>query len=225
MKKIIYPLIALVSLFLLNILLYLYSDNYSFFFKKLKYWYWLIQNESQDITDNYSFKQNSNECTCESVKYLNCQNNNLLKNNSNYISWETNTEKNFSWSLTELFLHFDKNILSERKYDEYYQIFGITDEYPTEYKTFSNDNFELYLFSSWKFEEIYNLFDILSKDKNIINKFTLNQTNTFWKQSFFINSHVDDWNVKIVINNWKILIWLSIKKWYYNNIRPILEKF
>lgn len=220
MKKIIYSIIALVLAFLLNIWLYFYSESYSFFLKKLKYWDELIQNESQNITDNYSFTPQKNECTCESVKYLNCQNNSDIQKEN--ILPQINT---LSWELNELFTHFDKNTLVEKKFDEYYQIFNITDEYPTEYKTFTNENFELYLFNSWKFDDLYNLFDVLSKDQNVINKFSLNKSNNFWKQSFYINTKIDDWYARVVVSNWKILFWLKVKKWYYNVIKPILEKF
>lgn len=221
MKKVVYSILILILTFLLNIWLYYYSENYSFFLKKLKYWDTMINNESQNITDDYV--ANNSNCNCDNVQPI-CSNSwGLVKENTNIVSnsWTSTS----SWQIDEFFTHFDKNTLKIKQYDEYYKIFNITDEYPTEYITYDNENFEVYLFLNWKFDDLYNMFELLSTDKTIINKFSLNKVNSFGKKSFFINTINDDGRVKLVVDNWKILFWLYIKKSYYNNIKTILEKF
>lgn len=223
MKKIVYSILILITAFLLNIWLYFYSENYSFFLKKMKYWDSMINKESLNITDDYSLP-NKEACNCDNIKPVSCEKTNTWKIISENVINNVWTLSS-SWEINEFFTYFDKNTLKIKWYDQYYQIFGITDEYPTEYITYNNENFEAYLFLSWKFDDIYNMFELLMTDKTIVNKFTLNKTNTFGKKSFFINTLKDDWKVKLVAYNWKILFWLNIKKSYYNNIKTILEKF
>ncbi|MDD5770133.1 MAG: hypothetical protein PHE25_04130 [Candidatus Gracilibacteria bacterium] len=219
MKKIVYSILILAIAFLLNIGLYFYSENYNFFLKKLKYGNSIIDKQSENITDNYSFENNKQDCNCESV----CQNINSGKI-LNIPEIITNTLDN-TGQINELFKIFDKNKLFEKKYDEYYKIFGITDEYPTDYLTYNNENYELYLFLSGKFEDLYNLFEVLAKDGKLANKFTLNKVKLFGKNTFFINALEGNGNVRVIIDSGKILVGLNIKKSYYNNIKTILEKF
>lgn len=217
MKKIVYSILLLVATFLLNIGLYYYSDSYSFFLKKVKYGDEIITLESKNITDNIG-KEN---CNCEAITQCNApQETNTWSLVSTGVDLLKKEEQ-----LNSFFSIFDKNTLSEKTYDEYYQIFDITDEYPKEYLTYHNENYEVYLFLWGSFIDIYNLFDLLSTYPNVEKKFSLNKLNNFWKQSFFINTKVDDGNVRLVVDNWKILFWLKVKKSYYNNVKTILEKF
>lgn len=220
MKKIVYAILAISLAFLLNIWLYFYSENYSFFLKKIKYWNSVIEQESLNITDNYSLSPIKESCNCEVSAPIKCE---------NTFSWKITPKENQIFDqtgqLNQLFTFFDKVTLVEKPYNEYYKIFDITDEYPLEYRTYSNKNYELYLFHFWKFDDIYNMFDLLSKNINNKNKFSLNKLNNFWNKSFFINTNINDGNVRVVIDNWKILFWLNIKKSYYNDIKTILEKF
>lgn len=220
MKKIVYAILAISLAFLLNIWLYYYSENYSFFLKNIKYGNSVIEQESLNITDNYSPSSIKETCNCEVSEPIKCENTSTWK-----IIPVKNQTLDHTGQLNLLFTFFDKVTLVEKPYNEYYKIFGITDEYPTEYSIYSNKNYELYLFHFWKFDDIYNMFELLSKDVNNKNKFSLNKLNNFWNKSFFINTNVNDWSVKLVIDNWKILFWLNIKKSYYNDIKSILEKF
>jgi hypothetical protein len=236
MKKVVYSILVLIIIFLINIWLYYYSENYSFFLKKIKYWDLIIDKESLTITDDYTAKNQTCNCDC------NCDNIKPMCYNSWVLSKESENEKidkeitndlpetnswniiTNSWQIDEFFNFFDKNTLKIKQYDEYYKIFDITDEYPTEYITYNNENFEVYLFVNWKFDDIYNMFELLSGDKTITNKFYLNRLDNFGEKSFFINMVNDDWKVRLIIDNWKILFWLYTKKSYYNTIKQILEK-
>ncbi len=226
MKKIVYAIWGIILLFLINVWLSFSSENYNFFLKKIKYWDVFLEKEAIKVSDEYSYKNNSKTCNCETVQAVYCQ------NFTGTIAWVqtpnpnvTKDTLNLTGQLNILFQSFDENVLLKKPYDEYYKIFDITDEYPTEYITYSNINYELYLFPTWDIDNIYNIFELLSLDKNTLKKFTLNKVNNFGVKSFFLNLAKDDGKVRLVIYNWKILFWLNIKKSYYSNIKSILEKF
>lgn len=217
MKKVVYALAIVVVTFLTNIGLFYYSDNYSFFLKKMKYWDNVISLDAKNITDIP--QNNSGSCNCQNISSgasLTTPSRSPAASNG---SWALNLEQ----QLKELFSLFDKKTLVLQTYDEYYKIFDITDEYPKEYYTYRNENLELYLFPSGNFTDMYNLFDLLSTYPNVGVKFTLNKSNVFGKMSFYINPKVDDGNVRLVIDNWKILFWLKVKKSYYSQVKKILE--
>lgn len=230
MKKIVY-LILIVSLtFLFNIGLYYFSDSYSFFLKNIKYWDDIITNDSKFITDDYLLKiDNQQSCECEKCE-------DTLKKQEDLevltpvinevIKKQPEPEIDYSKDIQKVLLKFNPfYTLEEKKYDEYYKIFDITDEYPKKYFTYQEKKLELYFFGWWKFDEIYSLFDYLSVQDFISNKFTLNKINNFWKKSFFINLTTPDDFVRIVVDNENILFWLKIKKEYYNDIKEMLKNF
>ena len=80
----------------------------------------------------------------------------------------------------------------------------------------------MYLFKNWTFDEIQIAYD-LNKD-NSFPKFSINQTNSFWKRSFFINTLEDDGKAKLIIETNKLVIWFNIDKNYYNDLKNILVK-
>lgn len=219
MRKIVYIILIFTFLFLINIWFYFYNDNYYFFIKNIKYWVNLIDKESLNVTDNYIVENQT--CNCDNIKQICDYNWKIIEENTNTInSWSIiNNSK-----IDEFFTYFDKNTLKKKQYNEYYKIFDITDEYHTEYITYYNDNIEIYLFINSEFDDIFSMFELLSNDKSITNKYSLNKLNNFGKQSFFINTINDDWKIRLIIDSWKILFWLYTKKNYYYNIKTILKR-
>jgi len=213
MKKLTYVLIVLSALLALNVLVFVLSPDYRFYLKKLKYWD-LPVDKNEIITDNYS-PDFSNKCDCSKC----------LVNTS---TWEISQ----SWSLTwtwETYNSKDIEILTKtfsgitftpKAYDEYYKIFGITDEYLKKYETYTSDNLEIYYFPETNFDEAYNFFETLTFDLPI----TLNRLNNFWQRSFYLNKKTSDDFVRVVIKYDNKIFWLKIKNIYYNEIRKILEK-
>ncbi len=217
MKKIVYVIFFVTSALLLNIWLYYFSDGYSFFLKNIKYWDEIISNDSKEITDEYKpiLEENNktqNECNCDCSQYI------------NQLEKQVTFQKNSSKYIGKVLSKFSEfYTLNEKKYDEYYQIFDITDEYPTNYTTYSWDGLEIYFFTWAKFDDVYNMFDVLTSDQTIEKKFSLNKTWDFKKNSFFINLSVPDDFVRLVVDNWNILFWLKMKKSYYSDIKEILK--
>lgn len=220
MKKIVYALLFLVFTFLFNVVLYYYSDSYSFFLKKIKYGDEIIIQWSKEITD--AVKENT-PAMCDCQKEIDSVCGTFGKQNDTSFmlsSGALNREAEFN----EFFSFFDKNTFVLKNYDEYYKIFDITDEYPKEYFTYTSEQMEIYLFSWGKYNDLYNLFELLSTYPGEDKKFSLNKANNFWKKTFYINLEKDDGNVRLVVDNWKILFWLKVKKSYYNEVKKILEK-
>lgn len=236
MKKIVYSIFLVCLFFLLNLTLYYYSDSYSFFLKKMKYWDDVILNDSKNITDEYfltDFDNNNCECNCENQEQISPEItkpdipkiSENLTNTSAIISQEK-PQKDYSKEINSVISKFREFYsLEEKTYDEYYKIFDITDEYPDIYSTFVWDNLEIYVFPEAKFQNVYDMFELLSWDNNIQKKFSVNKTNNFWKNSFFLNLNPWDDFARMIIDDWNILFWLKLKKSYYNDIKQILQNF
>lgn len=238
MRKIVYSILIVSFVFLLNIGLYFYSDSYSFFLKKIKYWEEASLLDKNKITDEYllnSLTSWEEKCNCEPLvcdNTLNSEKNieqvdDLMNvtpiQPQENIQNETLSKNN--QKISEYIKKFSNYNLLEKSYDEYYKIFDITDEYPNKYTTYSSWDLEIYFFPLSNYDEIYNIFNFLINDDLITNKFDLNKTNNFWKQSFFINLKTQDDFVRLIIDDWNILFWLKIKKGYYWDIKKILQNF
>jgi hypothetical protein len=99
-------------------------------------------------------------------------------------------------------------------------IFKITTEFPSErYLEYYSDNLSLYFFVNTSYDKVLEIFDVLSYEDS----FKINQTNSFWKRSFYLNRFKDDWYVRLVVEYKEFTFWLLIKKKYYNNVRSILK--
>lgn len=210
MKKIVYSIFLLSLAFLMNVWLYYYSESYSFFLKKLKYWNEIISNDSKNITDDYIAWNTNTWKTC------NCDE----KTDKKQIIEE---KKDYTKDIEKILNWFQTYSLVQKPYDEYYKLFDITDEYPDTYMTYSSKDLDLFMFPWAKYEDVFNLFDLLSTDIN--KNFLLNKVIYFWKKAFFINMKTDDGFARVVIDDWNILFWLKFKKSSYNDVKKIIEKF
>lgn len=247
MKKVVYTILLTTLVFLSNIVLYFYSDAYSFFLKKMKYWEEGVPDYSSRITDEYLLKNFplwNKDCSCENIiSQTNTPeietfedilpqpqiNEEDIPSPTSQKPQETEFEKQQKelrkqeniQKISQILPKFSKYNLVEKPYDEYYQIFDISDEYPNSYFTYSSPDLEIYFFPESNFSEFYNIFSLLAND-SMVKDFELNQVNTFWKKTFFINLIPKDEKVRLVVDNGNILFWLKMKKGYYNDIKNIL---
>ncbi len=242
-------LFLVVFLFLANIILYFFNDDYKFFVKKIKTPDNNIYVEQKNINDE--FYSLSNEKTKEDyINMISEKRKKALKEKDDKLAnkiLEKDIEKdktNDKGSLEEklqvilreeekkqvkqeiyLWKEYLKILDLFKKYETYKikihtSLFDLTSEYPNDYFEYYSDQLTVYLFPIWSYEKIYEIFNVLTYDL----PFTINEVNNFWDKSFYINlnKEVEDNYTRIVISNRWILFWLKIHKDEYKNIKKIL---
>lgn len=232
MKKIVYFIATLSLIISCLIGAYIFSSDVRFFVQWIKHW---PENVSPQplLTDEYTvFSCNTKEYE-EKIRSLESQILALQMELSDAQkstqwdfaltpSWEIEVvvpEEDYSEHTKIVFDAFWWENFQEKEYDDFFKIFSITDEFPGKYLTYNTSNFEIYFFVESSYEELYSFFDIVSYDF----PFSLNQTNSFWRRSFFIN--LDQWDdfVRLIIENEKKVFGLKIQKNYYNQVKQVLE--
>jgi hypothetical protein len=78
----------------------------------------------------------------------------------------------------------------------------------------------LYFFDTKRYNEVYDIFEVLAYDL----PFTTNKVDNFWNSSFYINLNEDikDNYIRLVINYKWVVFGLKIKKSEYNTIKESL---
>ncbi|MBW7954242.1 hypothetical protein H3C61_00290 [Candidatus Gracilibacteria bacterium] len=244
MKKIVYIIFSISFIFILNIFFFYYSNSYSIFLKNLKNHTENKKDLSNLITDDYMLNNlNQESVPCidtnkeveknptnvdnEIIDILN-ENNKVIettippKVDKNKLLLEKLKSGETDKNNLKLLSNFKEFNLKLNDYNEYYELFGLTTEYPNPYLTYINNtsDFDLYIFIDDTFDNIYNTFNYLSGSEE--KKFSLNKTNNFGDKSFFINLENDNF-IRIIIEKNNLLFGLKLKKEYYNNIKNILN--
>lgn len=215
MKKIVYLILVLSAVLLGNIVLFYTSESYNLFLRQVKHTW----PKDSLITDEYlTIDSPVESCNCSSVS---AQKEEPILPTPPATSPVVKEKKDYSSVILPYLNYFSSYTMKMKNYDEYYSLFGISDEYPNDYTTYQTDYFELYFFPESSFQELYDFFEVLASEK----KFTLNKNKNFGKQSFFINLSQNDDQVRLVIDSGKIVVWLVIKKQHYNEMKNILKKF
>ena len=207
MRKWVIILFSLLVLFWLNLILYGFNEDYRFFVKKIKY--------SEEVID---VKNNSEITDKTDIPDI------IIPNEVELVKVDPIIEKQ------ELVLwDNEKRILSKflayelKQVSIHQSLFDITTEYPDDYFEYIgiDGDMILYLFPTREYEQILEVFDVISYDL----PFTLNVLNNFWEASFFINAdeEFNDGFVRLVINSRNGVFWLKIKKDLYNDIKEILK--
>ncbi len=233
MKKTVYFIAILCLLICLLVWIYFISPNVRFMFQSIKY-SWTERIPSSYIDDEY------NVLTCNIQEYeqkifdleqqiqsLKAQQFSGTSQSDDIqtideltpIQQTTNTEH--SQYIQKVLGSFENFSFSPQEYDDFFQIFWITSEFFGSYLRYATQSFEIYFFVEASYEELYNFFDVVAYDLPI----SLNQTNSFWRRSFFINLDAPDDFVRLVIEFEKKVFGLKIQKNYYNEIKPFLETF
>mgnify|MGYP001085347081 FL=1 len=162
------------------------SEDYRFFMKKLKNQEEIIYDDMIQIDDTERIQiiEKNGEAQIEKVQepedisdftFLEA----LAKQRDTPIE-----EEKIELSLDETYVveQFQKAyVLQEQVTPE--NLFGITNEYPDTYVEWGNKYLNLYIFPTKNYNEIQDIFDVLSFEL----PYTINEVNNFWEKSFYIN--------------------------------------
>lgn len=224
MRTLIQILLVLMVALILNIVWYSISEDYRFFLKKLKYREEVVYDTPSQVDD------------IDRIQIIDSTQEQVLENDAiqttgtgftflDALSGEQKPNSEEEDILPELSPE-EQNFLELFETQEFKEIslhsslFWLTTEYPDPYYEFESNDLTLYIFPTKNYSELKNIFTVLKFDL----PFELNETNSFWEKSFFINlssSFTDD-TVRIVLEHEKKLFWLKIKKDSYNTIKQVL---
>ncbi|MFA5916655.1 MAG: hypothetical protein WC850_00290 [Candidatus Gracilibacteria bacterium] len=113
--------------------------------------------------------------------------------------------------------------LVEKEKSENSSLFGLTNEYPYEYKEFysKEKKMTLYIFEGKLYDDILNIFDVISYNLY----FKIKKVNNFGDKSFFINLEpdLDDNYIRFVFSYKNKNFGLKIKKDGYNDVKVIMK--
>lgn len=210
MKNSILFVVFLILTFILNIWFYYISSDYRDFLKSIK-------NEEEVIEKN---EQESNTWKIIDPEItqveVNNKDNEIFKDK---INVELKNEIVLWKSYENILNIFDTFWLSKLELNT--NLFDLTDEYPDNYIEYYSKWLTLYLFPTRSYREVYDVFDVLELEL----PFKVNEVNNFWNKSFYINldKDIDDWFIRLVIeNNW-VTFWLKINKNEYNLVKEKLK--
>jgi hypothetical protein len=237
----------LFSIFIVHLFLYYFFPSYGNYFKNIKY-DWNIKTENEyasEVNDNkkatikwvssYTWSNfvipdiNSNENE-EDILIENENNPELVDNNNeetNKILDENNTENtdiilDDTWK-QEIFDLFSDFNLEQKEKSKITSLFGLTNEYPYDFEEYysKEKKMNLYVFKDKPYEDILNIFDVISYNLY----FKIKKVNNFWDKSFFINldQDLDDNYIRFVFSYKNNNFWLKIKKDWYNEVKKIMK--
>jgi len=215
MRRIIIFIIFLIAIFIVNLIFYFLSSDYRFFLKKIKNPDEIVYLEDKVYDDTLD------NTVLDDVEIINTDKNNEkifeLKENDWIVTLKEEVVlwKNYR-DILNLFSIYKLNKLEVNS-----NLFDITDEYPDNYFEYYSKDLTVYLFPTKNYDDLYNIFDVLSKEL----PFTLNEVNNFWDRSFYINldKDIQDRFVRVVISNNGIVFWLKIKKTEYSLVKEKLN--
>lgn len=230
MRNLILFLIFLILSFSVNIIFYYISEDYRNFLKQLKNQENIeISVDSNDdiIEDNQDEEEDTTNVEDEDTTENNTWN--LVNNSeeetennedSEWELWDLPTSEISLWKnytdIIDLFPSYDFSRMELNT-----NLFDLTNEYPDEYLEFYSRDLTLYFFVWNNYSDLKDIFDVLSQEL----PFSVNETNNFWDNSFFININedIDDNVVRTVISNSWVVFWLKINENYYNEVREKLN--
>jgi len=205
-----------------NILAYSVSDEYRFFLKKIKYqdeivydWnLWVDDDQQLIIIDNPDINDDENTqiIVSQDITFLEAISGQWERVDTNILPQVTQQEEKVLEKLRENFIL--------REVEEKQNLLGITDEYPDEYREYSNNHMNFYMFSTKRYSVVKDIFEVLTFDLPI----EINEVNNIADASFFINMQdaFDDGLVRIIFEYENYAFWLKIKKDNYNRIKQAL---
>lgn len=213
MKNIILFILFIVGIFILNICFYYGSEDYRNFLKRVK-----NESEKTVVKDDFTKINDSNyfsgvieekETEAKIIEEPKTENKDIeVKEEVKLWKWYQN--------ILNIFSEYD---LTKR--DVTANLFDVTNEYPDQYFEYYSQKLTLYFFTSKTYNQVYDIFDVLQKEL----PFTINQSNNFWDNSFYINleKDINDSIVRMVISIDWIVFWLKVHTSEYENIKQKLE--
>ncbi len=224
MRPLLFILIFLMLIISWNIGAYVISEDYRFFLKKLKYQQEIVYEQENVIDDNERViiidDPESDPEDAEKI-IVNREGLTFLEALGNRQKQELEQEeKKNTQAEDELLDEFRQSFILS-KVEEPDLLFGITGEYPDEYKEYANKHISLYMFPTKDYREVYNIFKVLSYEL----PYEINVVDNFWDASFYINMKelFSDNYVRIVFQYQNTAFWLKIKKDNYNRTKEILD--
>lgn len=232
MRNAILFIIFLIFSFFINVIFYYISDDYRLFLKNIKNDSNIskIDDSFLSIKNNFSDTQDSTSITNDSIIIdeieiddsielvkINNENDNIFDKNTNKV--EIKNSVNLWKNYLDILNNFSNYNFQELELNT--NLFDITDEYPDNYLEYYSRDLTLYFFPTKSYKEVYDLFSVLEFEL----PFKINQTNSFWDNSFFINLNQDivDNYIRVVVNHKWVAFWLKIKKNEYNSIKEKLN--
>lgn len=229
------------SIFVWHICIYFFVPSYAEYFKNIKH-YW---NENTEVWENSldNNGQNKNRKTAFSSytwsNYImpdineDIKDSKVEKNTATEYESDSNEDNNSEeWDniiddndaiiqvIFDLFSDYD---LQEKEETQNSSLFGLTNEYPYDYKEYYSreKKMTLYVFKEKDYTEILNIFDVISYNLY----FKIKKVNNFGDKSFYINldSDLDDNYVRFVFSYKNSNFGLKIKKDWYNEVKDILK--
>lgn len=224
MRKLIIILIVFVVFFITNLVLFNFSDDYKFFIKKVKDPEKVVYVEKDDKILVDEITKDKREIKTWTKTIINTWSiNDLNKKDTKNIS---NSWQILLWEQYQKILDYfsDYNLWKlEILTDE--RLFDVTDEYPDEYYEYYSKNLTLYLFTTKSYNDILDIFKVISSTDSSI--FSINESNSFWDKSFFINLKwwtEKDPQVRMVVWTNGLVFWLKFDKDQYNKVKQTLSK-
>lgn len=221
-------LISLIVIFFVNVVFYFTSEDYRFFWEKIKNSDEVVYVNTPNITDEERVLSGAKTVvlwdnpsktlitSLEDVKER--LDEKPAKEVEQELPLPLQTEIFLGKNYTDILDKFGEYGLERQ--DQNYKLFSLTDEYPDPYFEYYAKNLTLYFFPTKSYRDVFDVFDVLTLDLPI----SLNQVNNFGDNSFYINlaEEVSDDNVRLIVSeNW-IVFWLKIKKSEYNTVKEIL---
>ncbi len=219
MRRIIHVLLFVVFIFLLNILFYFVSDDYKKFIKQVKTW-----EKNTQTTSGFPNDVNIVDNVDEVIKEIQED----TQDSTDISTIKPNAEETFTSNNSEKVLGKNYQVIlsgfseySFEKIELTTNLFDITNEYPDEYYEFYSKDLTLYFFDTKTYNEVKDIFNVLSYDVS----FDINEVNNFGNSSFYINLNEDiqDNYIRIVMNYKWVVVGLKIKSEEYTQVKNILE--
>lgn len=98
-------------------------------------------------------------------------------------------------------------------------LLDIAGEYPDEYLQYGKEGFDIYMLTTRKYTEVVSIFSVLEYEM----PFSINATNSFWTQSFFINLDSNDNKVRFIFEYERKVFWIKLKESEYSTVKNILN--
>lgn len=222
------------SIFVWHICIYFLVPSYADYFKWIKEgsWKWetSMNNESSkkwmgDFSSytwsNYIMPDINEDVEDNSIEKSSAK---IEVDDNDYVEVMDDNVDSKSESVKQLVLDlFSDYDLQEKEETQNSSLFGLTNEYPYEYKEYYSRErkMTLYVFNEKSYSDILNIFDVISYNLY----FKIKKVNNFWEKSFYINldPDLDDNYVRFVFSYKNSNFGLKIKKDGYNEVKNLLK--
>lgn len=187
MRKLVFIIFVATCIFTLNLGFYIFSEDYRFFIKKIKYSDEVVYDDNLEVndTDTITLREDTGN-----LENLTSTQKSITPEDDFQFLEEVQQEKQLKLPQEVLTMRdTEKDVLALfEDYDlksliKHSSLFDITTEYPDEYFEYYSNDLALYFFSSKSYTQVFDIFEVLSYDL----PYDINETNTFGQASFFIN--------------------------------------